>query len=116
MPRKKLEKRKEKVNKIKEIPSVAKIAVRGVSEASEITEAEVEKEVVRQVRRLRCAYCQNKSNPSFTDSSFLRRFISDRSKIYPKIKSGLCSKHQRRVARQIKYARFLSILPYITKV
>lgn len=63
-----------------------------------------------------CFFCQSKTNPSYTDIQVLRRFTSDRAKIVPRTKNGLCSKHQRVVGRNIKYARHLSLLPFVPAV
>ncbi len=63
-----------------------------------------------------CAFCEKKQQPSYTDSATLKRFLSDRSRIIPKGRTGTCSKHQREVGRQIKYARHLSLLPFVTQV
>lgn len=63
-----------------------------------------------------CVFCQGKSNPSYTDLSALRRFLTDRAKIVAKERSGVCSKHQRQVAKNIKYARHLALLPFVPKV
>lgn len=63
-----------------------------------------------------CFFCDNDKEPNFTDSSALRRFMSDRSRINPKMRSGVCSKHQRVLTQQIKYARHLALLPFITRV
>lgn len=63
-----------------------------------------------------CFFCQNKNLPSYTDMATLRRYLTDRAKIVPKLKSNLCSKHQRRVTKQIKYARHLSLLPFTPSV
>lgn len=63
-----------------------------------------------------CVFCEKKTEPTYTDSASLKRFISDRSRIIPKGRTGTCSKHQREVGRQIKYARHLSLLPFVTQV
>ena len=63
-----------------------------------------------------CFYCQSKTAPSYTDLVTLRRYLTDRVKIVPKLKSNLCAKHQRRVTKQIKYARHLALLPFTPKV
>ena len=63
-----------------------------------------------------CFFCQSKTIPSYTDTVVLRRFTTDRVKIVPRAKSNLCSKHQRVVTRQIKYARHLALLPFVPKV
>lgn len=70
-----------------------------------------------------CFFCQSqvklgqsKTTPSYTDIATLRRFITDRAKIVSSERNRLCSKHQREVTRQIKYARHLALLPFIPKV
>lgn len=63
-----------------------------------------------------CFFCQSKTSPSYTDTNILRRFITDRAKIVARAKSNVCSKHQRLVSKQIKYARHLSLLLFAPKV
>lgn len=63
-----------------------------------------------------CSFCQSKTIPTYTDISSLRRYLTERAKIQPKMRSGVCSKHQRAVSRNIKYARHLSLLPFVPKV
>ena len=63
-----------------------------------------------------CYFCQSKTIPSYTDLANLRRYLTDRAKIVPKMRSGACSKHQRGVAKHIKYARHLSLLPFVPNV
>lgn len=67
-------------------------------------------------RKKSCFFCDNAKEPTFTDSSALRRFMSDRSRINGKQRSGMCARHQRTLTAQIKYARHLALLPFITKV
>lgn len=93
------------------------ISKRAVEKKEEPVEQTETTEVQKEVKSKRvCYFCQNKQNPSYTDTNLLRRFITDRAKIVPKTKNNLCSKHQRRVSRQIKYARHLSLLPFTPKV
>lgn len=54
--------------------------------------------------------------PSYTDTVSLKRFVSSRAKIVPKLRSGACSKHQRALTREIKRARHLSLLPFTLQV
>lgn len=83
-----------------------------------------EASAVKEARPKRfCLFCKNerdpsgnKSTPSYTDIATLKRFLTDRAKIVPKQRSGVCSKHQRLVAKNIKYARHLSLLPFTPKV
>jgi len=44
----------------------------------------------------------------------LPKFISDRGKIMSREKSGVCSRHQRRLAKAIKYDRHLALLPFVS--
>ena len=46
----------------------------------------------------------------------LRKCLSERALIMPKQRTGACSKHQRRITRQLKYARHLSLLPFVNKI
>lgn len=63
-----------------------------------------------------CHFCQSKTSPAYTDLANLKRFLTDRAKILPKLRSSVCARHQRAVAKQIKYARHLSLLPFVPKV
>jgi small subunit ribosomal protein S18 len=63
-----------------------------------------------------CYFCDNKLIPTYTDSQTLRKFMSDRSRIVASQRTGACSKHQRVITREIKYARHLSLLPFVASV
>ncbi len=63
-----------------------------------------------------CHFCVNGINEiDYKDAQFLRRYMSSYNKIVPKRRSGVCNKHQRKLARAIKRARFMALLPYIPK-
>jgi small subunit ribosomal protein S18 len=47
----------------------------------------------------------------YREARMLRRFISDTAKILPRRRTGVCAKHQRRLATTIKRARVLAIIP-----
>jgi len=60
-----------------------------------------------------CYYCVDKSKTvDWTDAETLRKFVSSYWKIAPKRRSGLCSKHQRKVARAVKRARTMALMQY----
>jgi len=64
-------------------------------------------------RRRVCTFCKDKiPGADYKDFNFLRRFVSDRGRIESRRKSGACAKHQRSVARAIKRARHLALIPY----
>ncbi|MHB1298151.1 MAG: 30S ribosomal protein S18 [Gemmatimonadaceae bacterium] len=49
----------------------------------------------------------------YKDERFLSRFVTDTGKILPSRLSGVDSRHQRQLAKAIKKARYLALLPYI---
>lgn len=75
-------------------------------------EAEVAEAMVAQKTKRRCYFCQNKTEPHYWDTTTLRKFISDRGRISPRTRSKACAKHQTRVAREIKHARLLALIPF----
>ena len=63
-----------------------------------------------------CYFCKlNVREIDFKNSGLLGKFMSDMAKIKRKRASRLCSKHQRHVAKAIKRARYLGLLPYTLK-
>ena len=59
-----------------------------------------------------CPFCANKTEPGYKDYRTLARYMTDRAKIVGNARSGICSKHQRRLAVAIKRARHLGLLPF----
>ncbi|WP_375256314.1 30S ribosomal protein S18, partial [Yoonia sp.] len=49
------------------------------------------------------------------DTRLLQRYISERGKIVPARITAVGAKNQRALARAIKRARFLALLPYAVK-
>jgi len=68
----------------------------------------------RRTRRRRvCNFCVEKIDfIDYKKPDMLMTYISNTGKIYSRRRSGVCAKHQRRLARAIKRARFLALLPY----
>jgi small subunit ribosomal protein S18 len=62
-----------------------------------------------------CAFCVEKgSRIDYKQADVLRRYVTERGKIRPRRQTGMCAKHQRRMAMAIKRARHLALLPYST--
>ena len=60
-----------------------------------------------------CIFCKEHMDwVDYKDVNLLRRFMSDRGKIRARRVTGNCAQHQRDVARAIKTARELALLPY----
>jgi small subunit ribosomal protein S18 len=61
-----------------------------------------------------CQFCADKTiRIDYKDADLLSKFITDRGKILPKRVTGTCAMHQREVARSIKRARIVALLPYV---
>lgn len=63
-----------------------------------------------------CPFCKGKAGPDYKDIGTLEKFVSDRAKILGKDRTGICSKHQRRMSVAIQRARHLSLLPYTPQI
>ena len=49
----------------------------------------------------------------YKDTRRLQRFLTERGKILPRRATGLTAKQQRQIARSIKRARLIALLPYV---
>jgi small subunit ribosomal protein S18 len=65
---------------------------------------------------------RRKSNPlkgldyiDYKDTDLLRRFISDRGKIRSRRVTGVTVQQQRQIARAVKNAREMALLPYTSR-
>ncbi len=64
-----------------------------------------------------CQFCTDKNVViDYKQADLLRRYISEDGKIRPRRQTGACAKHQREVARAIKRARHLALLPFTTEL
>lgn len=60
-----------------------------------------------------CPFCTDKGNVlDYKQYEALRRYVTDDGKIRPRRQTGICAKHQRALAREVKRARHLALLPY----
>jgi small subunit ribosomal protein S18 len=63
-----------------------------------------------------CFFCsQNLNDIDYKEVDLLRRFVSSQAKIIDPRHTGICAKHQRKLAHAIKRARFMALLPYVRK-
>jgi len=63
-----------------------------------------------------CYFCKSKQEPYWRDYEELANYLSPRSRIKARLRTGVCAKHQRRLSEAIKHARHLGLLPFITEV
>ena len=64
-------------------------------------------------RRGRNTYCPKGKCFDYKDISTLSRYVNESGKIKPRRQTGNCSRCQRELAREIKRARHLALLPYV---
>ena len=63
-------------------------------------------------------YCRFKKNRiryiDYKDPEFLKKFLNDQGIILPRRITGTSLKSQRKVAKAVKRARHIALLPYVT--
>jgi len=63
-----------------------------------------------------CYFCQNNIKEiDFKNTETLKKFLSASGKIKGRNKTGLCAKHQKAMAKAVKNARIMGLLPFTTK-
>jgi small subunit ribosomal protein S18 len=67
-------------------------------------------------RRKPCLHCKDKiEQVDYKDLAMLRKFISERGKIRSRRITGACRRHQNQIAKAVKRARELALLPYVNE-
>ena len=67
----------------------------------------------RKPKKKVCAFCKDKTTYiDYKDTALLRKFISDRGKIRARRVTGVSAQQQRQIARAVKNAREMALLPY----
>ncbi len=65
-------------------------------------------------RKKVCAFCQNQElKIDYKNVDIMKRFTAESGKIEPMRLTGTCSKHQRRLTREIKKARIMALIPFV---
>ena len=63
-----------------------------------------------------CYFCINGlRDVDYKDARVLQKFTSGYAKILPRKKTGICAKHQRKLATAVKRARYMALIPYTTR-
>ncbi len=60
-----------------------------------------------------CIFCKKLLDVDYKNIELVSRYVNQRGRILSRRISGNCAKHQRKLAREIKRARFLNLAPYI---
>jgi small subunit ribosomal protein S18 len=65
------------------------------------------------MRKRFCRFCKDKINSiDYKDLNILEKMIIERGKMSSRRSTGNCARHQRKVARAIRRARYLSLIPF----
>ena len=59
-----------------------------------------------------CQMCAGKS-VDYKDVMIINKYINDKGKILPRRMTGACALHQRHIAREVKRARFMGLIPFV---
>jgi small subunit ribosomal protein S18 len=63
-----------------------------------------------------CRFCADKvKNLDFIEYLRFQKFLTERGKIVPSRISGNCAKHQRQLAKAIRKARIMALLPFVAE-
>jgi small subunit ribosomal protein S18 len=67
-------------------------------------------------RKKVCIFCKSdKKYIDYKDVELLSKFITPNGKIAARSMTGTCAKHQRELARAIKKARYMALLPFVAE-
>ncbi len=65
-------------------------------------------------RRKTCYFCEEKiEHIDYKDIDTLKEFLTDRGKIRSRRQTSTCAQHQRRLAKAVKRARHVALLPFV---
>ena len=59
-----------------------------------------------------CQMCAGKS-VDYKDVQIISKYINEKGKILPRRMTGACALHQRHIAREVKRARFMGLIPFV---
>ena len=64
-------------------------------------------------RKKVCAFCVDKVEAiDYKDVAKLKKYVTEKGKILPRRMTGVCAQHQRALAKAIKRARVMGLLPF----
>ena len=59
-----------------------------------------------------CQMCAGK-DVDYKDVVIINKYINEKGKILPRKMTGACALHQRHIAREVKRARFMALIPFV---
>ena len=68
------------------------------------------------VNKKQCYFKQNNiKHIDYKDTEILKKFLNPHSRILSKKRTGVSSKNQRKLSLAIKRARFMALIPYLSR-
>jgi small subunit ribosomal protein S18 len=64
----------------------------------------------------KCYFSQNNiKHVDFKDTDLLKKFLNPHARLMSSKKTGVSSKYQRKLATAVKRARFMALIPYVSR-
>ncbi len=64
----------------------------------------------------KCYFSQNNiKHVDYKDTDLLKKFLNPHARLLSSKKTGVNAKHQRKLANAVKRARFMALIPYISR-
>jgi len=61
-----------------------------------------------------CQFCVEKTPIDYKQVDILHRYVNEFGRMRPRRQTGTCARHQRALAREIKRARHIALLPFVS--
>lgn len=75
------------------------------------------KKKIRINKNLKCPLCEaGVQDVSYKDTYRIGKFLSRRGKLISRVRTGACAHHQLLLARAVKNARYMALLPYSSNI
>lgn len=68
----------------------------------------------RMTKAKNCPLCASGVEVDYKDVTLLKKHLSERGKIQGRARTGICARHQRQITKNVKRARVMALLPFVT--
>ena len=64
----------------------------------------------------KCFFSQNNiKHIDYKDTEILKKFLNPHARLMSRKKTGVSAKHQRKLSAAVKRARFMALIPYVSR-
>lgn len=70
----------------------------------------------KRLKKLNCPFCESKKEALYTEPDIIGKFLSERGRIIGRDRTGVCPKHQKKLAIAIKRARHLALISFVSRI